>query len=157
MKGVIIEKDKKGFTFLKEMFDFLNHIQTEYNWLITGHECYPSNPVYVEKLAGQYCWITGTELTKMVEDEDFQWIWGVFSAFPKHIQKKEVLNYVLPLADGYDGFWQNPLSIQHPLAEIEIVAWDSSATLVISKNDKLIYDLQEKNPFMENLEMYNTL
>ena len=34
---------------------------------------------------------------------------------------------------GYDGFWKNPVSIQHPLAELEIVAWDSTLTLLISR------------------------
>ena len=80
MKGAIIDKGEKYYTYLKELFASIGNVQKEYNWLITGHECYPQNPDYAKKLSQEYCWITGDELTNMVENEDFQWIWGVFSA-----------------------------------------------------------------------------
>ena len=35
-------------------------------------------------------------------------------------------------------YWHNPVSMQHPLAEIEIVAGDSSWTIFISKQDDII-------------------
>lgn len=155
MQGVIIDKGKKYFTYLKELFVSIGNIQKEYNWLITGHECYPPNLDYDKKLSGEYCWITGDELTNMAENEDFQWIWGVFSAFPKNISQQEVLKSKLPYADGNTGLWQNPVSIQHPLAEIEIVAWDSSMSVVISKNDDIIEKLKESRPWAEDLEKYN--
>lgn len=155
MKGVIIVKGKKYFTYLKELFVSIGNVQKEYNWLITGHECYPQNSDYLKKLSGEYCWITGDELTNMVENEDFQWIWGVFSAFPKDISQQEVLKSKLPYADGNIGLWQNPVSIQHPLAEMEIVAWDSSMTVVISKNDDIIEKLKESIPWAEDLEKHN--
>ncbi len=58
---------------------------------------------------------------------------GVLSGFKREIPLQEVLSYGLPYADSYDGFWKNPVSIQHPLAELEIVAWDSTLTLLISR------------------------
>lgn len=75
--------------------------------------------------------MTGDGLTDICKNEDFQWIWGVFSGFHKSVDKEDVLKNKLPQADGYTGFWQNPISIQHPFAEIEIVAWDSSLTIII--------------------------
>lgn len=102
----------------------------------------------------KYCWMTGVELTEMIE-EDFQWIWGVLSAFPKDISKEKVLEYRLPEADGNGEIWQNPVSIQHPLAEIEIIAWDSSATVFISKEDSIVDLLRKNNEFSEDLEEYN--
>lgn len=155
MKGVIIDKGDRYFTFLKNLFVSIGNVQKEYNWLITGHECYPQNMEYAKKLSGEYCWITGDELTNMVENENFQWIWGVFSAFPKNISQQEVLKSKLPYADGNTGLWQNPVSIQHPLAEMEIVAWDSSMTVIISKNDDIIEKLIESRPWAEDLEKYN--
>ncbi len=61
----------------------------------------------------------------------------------------------MPYADGYEGFWENPLSLQHPLASLEIVAWDSSATLIISKDRKVINDFRLNFSLSENLETYN--
>ena len=37
---------------------------------------------------------------------------GVFSAFPKEIRLEEVLKYDYPYADGYKGFWENPIALQ---------------------------------------------
>ena len=45
--------------------------------------------------------------------------------------------------------------IQHPLAEIEIVAWDSSCTLFMSKNEGLAEAFMEAFPMSEDLERYN--
>lgn len=154
MKGLIIEKGEKYYTHLKKYFSQLNDIQRNYNWLITAHECYPRDEKYAGILSEKYLWMTGDELTEMVS-EDFQWIWGVLSAFSKDISKEKVLQYELPKADGYEGFWRNPVSMQHPLAEMEIVAWDSSLTIFISKDESIIDLLQENNVLAEDLEKYN--
>jgi hypothetical protein len=73
--------------------------------------------------AKDHCWLSGNELTTVVESEDFQWIWAVLSGFNKDISLAKVLEFPLPYADGYKGFWENPVSIQNPLASIEIVPW----------------------------------
>ena len=155
MKGIIIDEGEKYFTFLKKIFKSINDVQKKYNWLITSYECYPQNTKYVEKLSEEYCWITGEDLTEMVEKEDFQWVWGVFSAFSKDVTEEEILQYKLPRADGYDGFWKSPVSIQHPLAEIEIVAWDSSLTIFISKDNAIADGIIKNNPLAKDLEEYN--
>ena len=110
---------------------------------------------YLNILSGKYCWMSGEELTEMVEYEDFQWIWGVFSAFPSSVGVNDVLKYDLPIPDRSEGLWKNPISIQHSLAEIEIIAWDSTATIVICKNDVVAELIEEKNRFAEDLEKYN--
>lgn len=51
--------------------------------------------------------MTGDELTKMIEKEDFQWIWAVFSGFSPDVNKEEILKYELPsVQDNYD-IWKN--------------------------------------------------
>ena len=82
--------------------------------------------------------LSGKELTEMVNQEDFQWIWAVLSGFDKGIELSEVLKYDLPYADGYTGFWNYPLTLQHPLSKIEIVPWDSSLTLILSEDSMII-------------------
>lgn len=68
-----------------------------------------------------------------------QWVWGVFSGFEPHITKEQVMQYPTPYAGGNARFWANPLTIQHPLANVEIVAFDSSFVLLFSK-EKKVYD-----------------
>ncbi len=63
----------------------------------------------------------------------------------KHITLEEVKKYALPYADGYRGFWEENISIQHPLAMVELVAWDSGCTIFISKEDELVDKYSEVN------------
>lgn len=79
-------------------------------------------------LSKQYCWISGEDL----HTEDFQWIWAVLCGFDKTVALSEILGYSLPYAEDYEGFWKIPLTMQHPLAKIEIVPWDSSSTLILA-------------------------
>lgn len=155
MKGIVLDKGEQYFTYLKKIFSSINNIQDNYNWLITGYECYPQNEKYREMLSKEYCWISGKELTEMINIEDFQWIWGGLSAFPEESSKDEILKYNFPQADEYGGLWKNPVSMQHPLAEIEIVALDSSMTIFISKNDNIVDMFKKNNPLAGDLEEYN--
>ncbi len=156
MKGALLDKGEKFYTHLNKVFESIKNIQLEYNWLITDCECYPDNQEYQKLLSEKYCWISGEQLTKMIRDEDFQWIWAVLSGFNKKISLEDVLMYPLPYTNEYTGFWQNPVSLQHPLAEIEIAPWDSSLVLLISSNDKIVDDFMNAFPKADNLEEYNS-
>ena len=59
--------------------------------------------------------------------------------------------------EGYvdKGFWENPIALQHPLAVSEIVVWDGSLILVISKKSEVVNALIENNTFAQDLEKYN--
>lgn len=80
---------------------------------------------------------------------------GVFFAFSKEIKLEEVLKYDYSYADGYKGFWKNPIGLQHPLAVSEVVAWDGSLILVISKKDEVINALIQDSVMVQDLEKYN--
>ena len=162
MNGVVLQKGEKFYTYLKAVFSSIKNTQINYNWLITDYVCYPqtdsfsklfSNIMYYDR----YCWLSGEELTAMVEEEDFQWIWAVFSGFDKSVPLEKILKYELPYADGYAGFWKNPVTIQHPLADIEIVPWDSSLTLVISKDCNVVSDFRRAFPLSEDLAEHNAV
>ena len=155
MYGAILRKGEEYCTHLYRIFTGINMVQKDYNWLITDIVAYPKTKEYQDLFSKEYCWLSGEELTNIIEKEDFQWIWGVLSGFDKNIDIEEVLKYSVPYADGYEGFWGNPLSLQHPLASIEIVAWDSSLSLVISKNKQIIDNVRLVFPLSEDLEVYN--
>jgi hypothetical protein len=157
LKGAILQNGGEFYTYLNMVFQSINEVQLQYNWLITNHQCYPNikkhNDIF--ESSEEYVWLTGVQLTEIVREDDFQWIWAVLSGFPLDISLSEALKYPLPYADGYKGFWELPLSIQHPLAEIEIVPWDSSLVLVISSNDIIIDNFRKCFPLSEDLKTYN--
>ena len=150
MKGCIIEGSEieKVFNCIKEL--------KNYNWLITDMECYTDDKNLLNFIDNKYCWVHGKDLLKLLKIESSQWVWGVFSAFSKNIELNDVLKYEYPYADGYKGFWKNPLTIQHPLATLEFVIWDGNFILVISEDHKIISDIMKKNNNARDLELYNT-
>lgn len=155
MKGAILRKGETYYTFLSKIFSAIQDEQLKYNWLITDCMCYPQNAKYAGLLSEEYAWLTGEQLTDMIQMEDFQWIWAVLSGFPKEVTLEDILKFKLPYADGFSGFWDATLSIQHPLADIEIVPWDSSLVLAISKKYDIINNFMKAFPYAEDLAAYN--
>lgn len=153
--GAITEKGEEFYTYLPKLFDAIDNAQQEYNWLITDCFCNFDTAITIEEKKNGYCWISGEELTQLVNETHVQWIFAVLSGFKKDVPLKEVLKHPLPLADGYSGFWHNPISIQHPLATIEIVPWDSSLTLFFSKDKELVDKFRAGYPQSEDLTVHN--
>jgi hypothetical protein len=156
MKSAILNKGEEYYTYMGKIFNAIENEQIKYNWLITNCECYPQDKNIYKLFSTQYLWISGIQLTKIILNEDFQFIWGVFSGFSPGVTLKEVLEYDLPFANGYEGFWENSVGIQHPLADIEIVAFDSSYTLFISKDDSLVQKFRHSFPLSQDLSVKNT-
>jgi hypothetical protein len=97
---------------------------TAYDWFVSDVE----TNIAVPALADGDVWVTGDELSRMLS-HDIQFIWGVFSAVPRGT-RFEVL--VPPGADGNPSFWQPPaVRPQLEGACLEIVCWDSSATVLV--------------------------
>lgn len=159
IKGAIFDKSENGHTYFRKIFSALNNFQKDYNWLITDCEACPIRQGHAERILQSknrdYAWISGEELTGIIKKDDFQWIWAVLSGFDKRYSKEEVLKYEFPFADGYRGFWKEELSIQHPLASIELVAWDGAFTLIISKNEDIINRFRDVFPLSRDLQEEN--
>lgn len=153
--GAINERGEKYYTYLPKLFDAIDNAQLNYNWLITDCFCNVDTPVEREVDEKGYCWISGEDLTKLVQENHIQWIFAVLSGFSKNVLLSDVLNYPLPYADGYGAFWHNPVSMQHPLATMEIVPWDSSLTLFFSTERELVCRFMAGYPDSEDLTVYN--
>jgi hypothetical protein len=161
--GAIIEGNGRCYTHLKEIFSIIKNVQINYNWLITDRDCgscgiddYGRRSNKHKHGYRYYEWISGEELTSIVEADDAQWVWAVFSGFHKSIPLEKILQYDFPYSNGYAGFWKNPITIQHPLADIELVAWDSSLTLLISNNIGIVSDFRRAFSFSEDLAEHNS-
>lgn len=154
--GAINIKEEKYYTHLKKVFDAIGNKQKEYNWLITNCECYPNDQNISALLEKDYCWISGEELTEMVNKEDFQWIWGILSGFDKNIELSEILKYELPCENDYSKYFENPLTLRNPLANTEIVPFDSSFVMILSKDKKIVDDFKMVYVQSEDLKDYNS-
>lgn len=152
--GAKNEKGEKYYTDLVRVFEAINNKQMNYNWLITDCECYPEDAEIAEMLNRKYCWLSGEELTTLVTKDRFQWIWAVLSGFEKSTELSEVLKYDLPACKDNYALWKTPVTMQHPLAQIEIVPFDSSCTLLFSRNEEIVDAFRNYFQFSEKLEEY---
>jgi hypothetical protein len=159
--NTILEK----FLDIKEILNSFDGLEKKYNWLLTDFDGgYTENLLdYVEDYRnfeeGNNCldkfWIKGENLDRLANRKEFYPIWGVFSAF----DKKETIdlddNKEEPFADGNPNFWVENPKIQHPKAVVELVFWDSSLILLLSKDDD--FSLNFRNTFQgwKDLNSYN--
>ena len=151
MKRIISEKDFKYYTMLKQVLYDLKLADKEYWWLISDIEAYPRKKEYEELIyKDNYLLISTTDLVKMLEDDDFQWVWAVFSVIPFTFSKEKILKYELPFfRGGYEGQynpWIDPPKLQHPLAKFEIYAADSSCMIMISDDASLLKQFKKCYP-----------
>lgn len=169
--GLIDSKSKQYYTYLRDVFTAIKNRQTDYNWLITDTDIIAhseeldllnttthwqyENGKQVAIPAQEYHFLSGEELTRIVMQDNSQWIWGVLSGFDKSIPLEDILNYPLPEANGYEGFWKTPPSLQHPLALVEIVPWDSSLVLIFSTKKEIVDSFRLAFPESQDLSEYN--
>lgn len=155
MTGLVIDKGENYYTDIKDILDNIGDLYKQYNWLISGYECYPLDEKLAKLFSGKAILLSGEELMNALDIENFQLIWGVLSAIPKSISKDEVMKYQLPYAQFNNDVWNASKSLQHPLSEIEIIGWDSSATIIKSKDSSLIQMIKENKNQAIYLEEYN--
>ncbi len=106
----------------------------KYKWLISNIEAYPDR----KTILNDYLILSNAELIEMLSENDFQWIWAVFSAIPEKISNDEILKFELPSADCNENIYKDDVAIiQHPLAEIEIAAEDSSSVFIVAKDEQM--------------------
>ncbi len=153
--GLVDRNIHEYYTHMGIVFQAIKNKQAQYNWLISDCECYPQDKEIEQLLNQEYCWLSGEELTELVTKEDFQWIWGALCGFEKDIPLDEILKFPLPSAKNYNGYYNNPVSLQHPLSSLEIIPSDSSWTLLISKDKAIIEHYLSEYPKAESLSVFN--
>ena len=151
MKRVISTNDFKCYTMLKRILFDLELEKKEYWWLISDIEAYPSKEKHQKLInQGSYVLIKTSALLKMLEEDDFQWVWAVFSAIPIDYTEEEILQYALPHLQSIEDGDYHPYSdipkLQHPLAEFELYAEDSSSMFLISDDEALLNRFKKAYP-----------
>lgn len=153
-------------TDLGVVFEALGGRQNEFNWLVTdlefGNLDAVELPMELTLRLGRttyefpdVVWLTGKRFSEIIDGYNLQFIWAVLSGFDPHIEIDPNNLEALPSADGNSGFWREGVSIQHPRASVEIVCWDSSYTLLLSKDDDLTKRFRDFFPEACDLDAYN--
>lgn len=143
MKRIYSKKDFKYYTNMGRVLSDLELDSKDFWWLISDIEAYPRKKESQELVGdNSYLILSTSELVNMLKNDDFQWVWAIFSAIPSTYEKKDILKFDLPYLEYFEEGQYNPYEdepkIQHPYAEFEIYAVDSSYMFLISDNEKLI-------------------
>ena len=149
-----------GYTNIALVFQAFAGRQKEFNWLITNFEghgvgdgwgtCLPDIAFGKEPKI-----VSGLVLTEVVEQIDIQFIWGNLSAFAPDVKLDVAQMDVVPWADGNRMFWSANVAPQHPQATVEIVCFDSSLTLLLSKDNDLSQRFRAFFPESIDLDQHN--
>lgn len=114
-----------------------------HNWLITDLDCVDyCDWDGCEKWAKQELFLTDEELRRDVNLRNMQILWGVFSAIPADISKEDVYKYPLPEAES-PHYMGSKITPQHPLAMIELYAFDGSSIYVSACDASLLKPLYQ--------------
>jgi hypothetical protein len=136
--NLILEKTDgvKYFTNMREVFSALRIRCSDFDWYVSDIE---TNGFPFEE-----GWHRGSDLASIINNNDIQFIWAVFSAVPKGL-RPEVIEP--PCIDGNPNYWNgsNPKP-QLASALFEIACWDSSATILVGVDFKMAANFQTTYP-----------
>lgn len=152
MKALIIKNIDKGLCNINQILKIL--FSKELNWLISDLQ---ASQYFPEKYAvNENCdWISNREMINYIIKNNITFYWGVFSGFKNEIPLEEVMKGPYPFADGNEKIWVKDVTIQHPLANIEIIVWHYTYILILAKDEDIIQKIKENYPNAKDLLEYN--
>lgn len=121
------------YTDLKVLFEVLGGRERDFDWLLTELEC---NQLPLEFLPDREAWfVRGEVLSEWIRGQQHpaQFIWGVLTGFDRGTVVDVDDLRVVPCADGNSELWSGRPRIQYPDARVEIVCWDSGATILVTE------------------------
>ncbi|TGE22211.1 hypothetical protein E5K00_18360 [Hymenobacter aquaticus] len=129
-------------TYLSEVLPPIRQQVEKLNWLVTGLQCWGDNSPPIETWhlesydsAPYYNIVPGQTLYEAFAHREVQVVWGVFCGVPGDIPAIPLEE--VPYADGNRRIWTEPEVFLLAASEIEIVAFDSSFTLVKFRDESL--------------------
>lgn len=133
------------FTEMGSVFKALGMRARDYDWFVSDIE----TNYYGDGFTSEDQWITGEALECFITENTVQFIWAVFSAFPKGVSFPVK---AAPFVDGYAGYWNgSEVTPQLKDALFEIAAWDSSATILVGLPSEFIDRFRKVYPNVKSL------
>ena len=103
MQRYISKYDDNEYTHLLKLLKSLGGSNLKYKWLISDIEAYPQNKDYNDLFNNDYIFLSNHELLTILENEDIQFINGIFSAIPVNFKENEGEEKIL-LAEEFISF-----------------------------------------------------
>ncbi|KMQ68698.1 hypothetical protein ACM39_05225 [Chryseobacterium sp. FH2] len=125
-------KTIKFHTNLKEIIQSIWKDLTDYNWILTDLD-FLSNDNKIPINYDHDIFTLNNKQFEILYKSDIQIIWGIISAIPKNTDLN--LKSISTLSVEDEKVWKDKFLI--PKAFVEIVAFDSSYTIVKFKDEKL--------------------
>lgn len=152
------------YASLEDILDSFDGMDKEFNWILSDLDAnLPTDFLdycidhhsYVERNTNIYL-IEGERLREIAGHQESYFIWGVFSAFEKTTKINLEKLSPVPYAEDNPDFWVENPRIQHPQAVAELVLWDSSLVLLLSKNNLLSNKFRPSFISYKDLNTYNS-
>ncbi|MFO1251941.1 MAG: hypothetical protein U1E77_12635 [Inhella sp.] len=130
--NLILEKTTHPpyFTNMRWTLHAMNLRAAAFDWYVREIEANCGESVF----SAADRWVDGDELQRVLETHEIQFIWGVFSAFPKG-QRLDLQDLKGAPSDGRP-WTRDPLTDPLPGALFEIECFDGGATLLIGVPDE---------------------
>lgn len=156
--GTLLEGPCEGMEFytdLARVFAVLGGRAREFDWLVTDFECNATLPELPWNSDRQF--LSGEALQRALRDQPrpVQFVWAVLTGFERGTVLDLCALRVHPVADGNPDFWRGEPRIQYPGARVELVCWDSSATLLLTADADLTARFRAGFPEAVDLEERN--
>lgn len=156
--GTLLEAGCRRMPFhtdLAVVFDALGGREREFDRLITNLECNWYPPELSPDREAQF--FDGATLSSLVrrQAQRIQFVWAVLTGL-EHGTSLDLAHLpVVPWADGHRGFWSGEPEIQYPGAQVELVCFDSSLTLLLTSDADLTARFRAAFPEAVDLAAYN--
>ena len=119
----------QSFTNMREIFSAAEILVSDFDWYISDVE----TNLTPDEFSPEDRWISGEELSAVIQARDIQFIHAVFSALPKGFRPVCITG---PSVSDNRNYWSGAdIAPQLEGALFEIACWDSSATILINLPD----------------------
>jgi len=147
-------------TDLALVFQAFGGRQKEFNWLVPNFQGHAVGESWGTSLPTSVFGdepelVSGQVLSQIVEQTDIQFVWGFLFGFAPEVVISPGDFAWEPSADGNRMFWGDKVAPEHPKATVEIVCFDSTLTLLLSKDDDLSRRFRAFFPEAVDLDAHN--
>ncbi len=155
MIGLVLHEE--GFvTYPYKVFKPIEEYVKALNWRITNVDCMGDGSDYCFPFEQQEdSFVDGETLFSMLrEHPGIQWVWGALSGFPKSVPWEEIRKNPIEDVSLRQPYLENTLHHLEPGAVLEVIAFDSTDTYVLTDDPEVAERLLAAFPGAGSLDEY---